>query len=269
MHRRRLLALLVALLAVVTVSATLVAFGPAASNPPGADQRYPEGTGPDHVDFSTLDADDANVSHAPREHWDAYAIVYTEPPERPRVEGNYYVNASTGEVVSERWYDARDYRDGDTYAFVQPAGSIPDEHRREQFESDDSFVYDDATDAYYRYDPHYGRIAPTTIGRHTDLLEAYTWEAVDATTHHGVPVVTYEVTGTRSNDSRAPPAQNGTLRLGVDDGVVYAFDLTVADDGTTYRYEYEVRPAPFPDHDWVARAKALAAGNATDAGSSD
>lgn len=269
MDRRHGLALLLAATAIVAVAVTLAGPGPRASTPLGADQEYPEGAGPTHVDFSALEANGQNVSHAPRDHWDSYVIDYTAPPERPLVEGSYYVNSSTGEIITERWYDARVYRNGSTYAFVQPAESIPNERRREEFESDDAFVYDDATDAYYRYDPHYGRIAPTTIGRHTDLLEAYTWEAVDATTHHGVPVVTYEVTGTRSDSSRASPPQNGTLRLGVDDGVVYAFDLTVADDGTTYRYEYEVRPAPFPDHDWVERAKALAAGNATDDGSSD
>lgn len=268
MHRRHLLALLVAVVALVAVSATLITPGPTASNTPSSDQQYPEGAGPNHIDFSTLDSDDDNVSHTPRERWDSYALVYTEPPERRIVEGNYYINSSTGEIISELWYDAKDYRNGKTYAYVQPAESIPNEYQREELESDKSFVYDDATDAYYRYDPYYGRVAPTNIGRHTEVLESYTWEAINTTTHHGVPVITYRVTGKRTNTSRAPPAINGTLQLGVEDGIVYAFDITLDGDGS-YRYTYEVRPAPFPDHDWVDTARDVAAVNTTSDGSSE
>lgn len=249
-------------MAIGALAVILVYSGPLAADPPGADRQYPPGAGPDHIDFSALNADDENVSQTPREYWDSYAIISTEPPNRSRVEGDYYINATTGEVISDLWDGAMDYRNGTTYAYVQPADRIPNEHQREQFEADPSFVYDNATDAYYRYDPHYGQIAPTNIGRHTDLLEFYTWEAVNTTTHHGVPVLTYRVTGKRSTNSGVPPALRGTLELGVEDGIVYAYDITVADDGEPDRYTYEVRPAAFPDHDWVDRARRLAAEDA-------
>ncbi|MFD1633663.1 hypothetical protein ACOZ4L_12575 [Haloplanus ruber] len=228
---------------------------------PTPEREYPEGAGPNHVDFAALDADNRSVADSPRDHWESYAIVYTAPPERRLVEGNYYIDSSTGAIVGERWNDGRVYIDGSTYAFVQPADSVP-ERERQQLDADDSFVYDAATDAYYRYDRHYGSVAPTNIGRHPDLLDAYTWEAVETTTHHGVPVVTYRATGSRP-DTRGPPVVDGTLRLGVGDGVVYAFDLTVDADGEDYRYTYEVRPAPFPEHEWVDRARELSAENAT------
>lgn len=258
---RRALAVVVAVVGLVAVGATAVVLthSSSPSSPLGPDQTYPDGAGPDHLDFSAL-AGDANLTHTPREHWDSYAITYDAPPERRLVEGEYYIDSSTGEIVADRWHGATVYRNGTTYAFRQPAANLSD-HRREQFRSDPAFVYDDETDAYYRYDPQYGQIAPTNIGRHTAILDAYTWAAVETTTHHGVPVVTYRVTGTRS-DSRAPPAVNGTLQLGVDDGLVYAYDITLDADEGSYRYTYSVRPAPFPDHAWVDRARALA-GNAT------
>ena len=263
MHRRHLLALLVALVALITVSATLIAPGPAASNPLSSDQQYPDGVGPNHINFSTLNADGRNVSYTPREYWESYAIIYTEPPERRRVEGNYYINSSTGEIISDLWHGATDYRYGKTYAYVQPADSIPNEDQREEFKSDESFVYDSTTDAYYRYDPYYGRIAPTTIGRHTDILEFYTWEAINTTTHHGVPVITYQVTGKRTNSSRVPPTSSGTLRLGVEDGIVYAFDIALDESEGNYHYTYDVRPVPFPDHEWVETAQDVATTNTT------
>jgi hypothetical protein len=228
------------------------------------DRAYPDGAGPDHIDFAALDADNRSVKHSPRDHWESYAISYTAPPERRLVEGEYYINATTGAIIGERWNDASVYIHGSTYAFVQPAASVPD-REREQLEADDSFVYHEATDAYYRYDPHYGRVAPTNIGRHPSLLEAYTWEAVDTTTHHGVPVITYRATGSHT-DTRAPPIVNGSLRLGVDDGVVYAFDMTVDADDGPYHYTYDVSPAPFPDHEWVDRARDIHAGDASSAG---
>jgi hypothetical protein len=228
------------------------------------EREYPEGAGPNHIDFAALDADNRSVRDSPRDHWKSYAIVYTAPPERPLVEGNYYVDSDTGAIVGERWNDARVYINGSTYAFVQPADSVP-EHEREQLDADDSFVYDSATDAYYRYDRHYGGVAPTNVGRHPELLHAYTWEAIDTTTHHGVPVVTYRATGS-DPDTRAPPVVDGTLQLGVEDGVVYAFDITVDADQGDYRYTYDVRPAPFPDREWVDRARVLSTENATSTG---
>jgi hypothetical protein len=242
--------------------------GPVASSDstqsPNSDREYPDGAGPNHVNFSALDADNRSVQRSPRDHWESYAIIYTAPSERRLVEGNYYINSSTGEIIGERWNDARVYINGSTYAFVQPADSVPD-HEREQLEAADAFVYHEATDAYYRYDRHYGSVAPTNIGRHPTMLEAYTWTAIDTTTHHGVPVITYRATGSRT-DTRAPPIVNGTLRLGVEDGVVYAFDITVDADESNYRYTYDVKPAPFPDHEWVDRAREISAENASSAG---
>jgi len=260
MDRRSLVVGSLALAAVVA-SVALVTVWSAPSDSIDSERTYPPGAESDHIDFPALAADDDNVSHTPREYWDSYAIVYTAPSERRLVEGDYYINSSTGEILADRWHDAEVYRNGTIYAFVQPAESVP-EHRREQFASDPQFVYDDATDAYYRYDARYGHIAPTNIGRHTAMLDSYTWEAVDETTHHGVPVITYRVTGTRT-DSQVPPATDGTLRLGAEDGVIYAYDITLDGDERTYHYTYSVRPAPFPEHEWVDRARALAA-NSTD-----
>ncbi|MBV0903672.1 hypothetical protein [Haloarcula salina] len=251
------------LVALVALGIGVVAFttvwAPQATTP-GSEQTYPAGAGPDHINFTALEADEANVSHTPRSHWDSYAIVYTAPPDRRLVEGDYYIDSSTGEILTDRWHNATVYRNGTTYAFVQPADSLP-AHQREQFTSDPQFVYDNATDAYYRYDPHYGQIAPTNIGRHPDILGAYTWTATNRTTHHGVPVITYRVSGERTTAADVPPALNGTLRLGAEDGIVYAFDITLDAAEREYRYTYDVHPAPFPDHGWVETARELAAAN--------
>lgn len=264
MDRRDLVVGLLVVAAVGVASFAVATAWSAPSGPLAADQTYPPGADADQINFSALGAVDANLTHTPRNHWDSYAIRYTAPPERRLVEGEYYINSSTGEIIADRWNDATVYRNGTEYAFLQPAESVP-EHQREQFDSDPQFVYDDATDAYYRYDPRYGQIAPTNIGRHPTLLDAYTWEATDTTTHHGVPVITYRATGTRS-DSRAPPAINGTLRLGADDGLIYGYDLTRDTEGGPYRYAYSVEPASFPEHEWVDTARELAA-NSTDSGS--
>lgn len=253
MDRRHLVAGALAAVLVGSLAAATLPSGP--QDPLGSERTYPEGAGPDGIDFAAIGGD-ADLTHAPRDHWDSYAIRYSAPPERRLVEGQYYVDSTTGEILAERWHDAEVYRNGTTYAFVQPAGSLP-EHRREQFASDPQFVHDDATDAYYRYDPDYGRLAPTNIGRHTAMLDAYTWVADDATTHHGVAVITYRVTGTRT-DAQAPPPVEGTLRLGAEDGLVYAYDLAVDADGDTYRYAYSVEPAPFPEHEWAETARTLA-----------
>lgn len=263
MDRRDLAVGLLIVAAVVVASFAVATAWSAPAGPLGADQTYPPGADADQINFSDLGTGDANLTHTPRNHWDSYAIRYTAPPERRLVEGEYYINSSTGEIIADRWHDATVYRNGTEYAFLQPAESVP-EHQREQFDSDPQFVYDDTTDAYYRYDPRYGQIAPTNIGRHTTLLDSYTWEAVNTTTHHGVPVITYQATGTRP-DSRAPPA-TGTLRLGVEDGLVYGYDLTRDTEGGPYRYAYSVEPAPFPEHEWVDTARELAA-NSTDSGS--
>lgn len=256
MDRRHYLGAAVVLVAVAAVFA-FVAF-PAASDPLGPGEEYPAGAGADHIDFETLGETGGNVSHAPREHWESYVVDYAEPPDRRLVEGVYYVDGRTGATLADRWHDAEVYRNGSVYAVRQPADGIPDERTREALENDPEFRYDDATDAYYRYDPRYGRLAPTNLGRHTAVLEPYTWEAVETTDHHGVDVITYRVTGRRADASNAPPATAGTLRLGADDGVVYAFDITL-EDGGSYRYTYEVRPAPFPDHDWVETAREVSA----------
>jgi len=261
MDRRHLVALFGVLVALVSVAVVLSTPLALESSSPGADHRYPAGAGPDHVNFSVLDNDSANVSHTPRQHWDSYAIRYSAPAERPIVEGEYFIDSATGAVVGQRWHDAAVYINGSTYAFVQPAETIPTDRKRAEFEADPAFVYDNATDAYYRYDPQYGRVAPTNIGRHTRLLESYTWEATGTTTHHGVPVITYRVTGTRTDDARTTPA-NGTLRLGVENGVVYAYDITLDAEKDDYHYTYTVEPAPFPDHEWVDGARAVAANDA-------
>jgi hypothetical protein len=260
MDRRYSVGLLVALVAIGIGSFALATVWSPQTTPPGTTQTYPAGAGPDHVDFSALEADDTNVSHTPRTYWDSYAIVYTAPPDRRLVEGDYYIRSSTGEILAKRWHNATVYRNGTTYAFVQPADSIP-EHQREQFASDPQFAYDNTTDAYYRYDPNYGQIAPTNIGRHPDILDGYTWTATNTTTHHGVPVITYRVSGERATAADVPPAINGTLRLGLEDGIVYAFDLTLDADERDYRYTYDVHPAPFPDHSWVDTARAVASAN--------
>jgi hypothetical protein len=262
MDRRLLLATLVVVVAVGAVAGALTVRSPTTA-PSDPDRTYPAGAGADHIHFSTLESDDADVSHTPGEHWDSYAIVYTAPPERPIVEGDYYIDSSTGRTIADRRHDATVYRNGTTYAFAQPAESIPNERQRKEFESDDAFVYDDTTETYYRYDPHYGRLAPTNVGQHTALLEAYAWKAINTTTHHGIPVITYGLTGTRTSNPRIAGASNGTLQLGADDGVIYAYDLTLDTDERTYRYTYDVRPAPFPEHEWVHTAREIA-GNTTD-----
>lgn len=261
MDQRYVVVVLIALVAIVAASFALATTWSPSSGPLGSDQSYPAGAGPDHINFSTLNENNASVSHTPRTYWDSYALIYTAPPERRLVEGEYYINASTGEIIAERWDDAIVYINGSIYAVVQPADSIQ-EHQREQFESDPQFVYDETTNAYYRYDPHYGRIAPTNIGRHTILLNAYTWKAVNTTTHHGTPVITYRVTGT-SPETQAPPAINGTLQLGLEDGLIYTYDLTLDADERTYHYTYAVRPAPFPDHGWVDTARDIGANTST------
>jgi hypothetical protein len=263
MDRRHTLALLLVAGVVVTGVLALGTVGSPVADGLDSDQQYPDGAGPDHIDFATLDSDDQNVSYTPRAYWDSYTINYTAPPDRPVVEGEYFINARTGAVISDLWHGARDYRNGTTYAYVQPADGLP-EHQREQFESDTAYVYDNTTDAYYRYDQQYGQLAPTNIGRHTDILDFYAWEATNTTTHHGVSVITYRLTGRDTNNSRVPPA-NGTLKLGVEDGIVYAYDVTLTvDEGSQpYQYTYEVRPAPFPDHDWVETARDVSAEDTT------
>ena len=58
--------------------------------------------------------------------------------------------------------------------------------------------------------------------------------------------------------TRTPPsASEGSLSLGAEDGIVYAFDLTLdVDDGA--RYTYSIEPTAFPDHEWVETAKRVA-----------
>ncbi len=94
------------------------------------------------------------------------------------------------------------------------------------------------------------------------LLDSYTWEATNTTARYDVPVITYQVTGT-DPDSQAPPPINGTLQLGVEDGIIYAYDLKLDADERPYRYTYSVQPAPFPKHECVDTACDLAA-NCTD-----
>ncbi|MFC7020023.1 MULTISPECIES: hypothetical protein [Haloarcula] len=264
MNRHDLVVGSLILVVIVVASVALLGVWSGPSEPLDSDQTYPPGAGPDHINFSTLGADDANLTHTPRRYWESYAILYAAPSERRLVEGEYYINATTGEIIADRWHDAKVYRNGTTYVFYQPADSLP-EHQREQFRSDPAFVYDNTTDAYYRYDPRYGQIAPTNIGRHTMVVDSYTWEAINTTTHHGVPVITYRVTGTRP-DSQAPPAINGTLQLGLEDGIIYAYDITKDAEGGPYRYTYSVRPAPFPEHEWVDTARDLT-GNTTESSS--
>lgn len=263
MDRRYLVTLLAVLVVLGIGSVAFTTLWSSQGTSLGRDQTYPAGAGPNHINFSVLETDEANVSHTPRNYWDSYALIYTAPPERRLVEGDYYINSTTGEVIGDRWNNATVYINGSTYAFVQPADSISNERQREEFESDPTVVYDNATDAYYRYDPHYGQVAPTNIGRHTTILDGYTWEAVNTTTHHGVPVITYRMTGTRTDAAHIPPAINGTLRLGVEDGIVYAFDITLDADERDYRYMYDVHPAPFPDHSWVDTAHDVVSENST------
>ncbi|WP_240938219.1 hypothetical protein [Haloarcula rubripromontorii] len=73
-------------------------------------QAYPAGAGPDHINFSALEVHGMNVSHTPQTHWDSYAIVHTEPPDRRLVEGDYYINSTTGEILADRWHNATVYR---------------------------------------------------------------------------------------------------------------------------------------------------------------
>lgn len=259
MDRRSVTLVSVALIALVAAPLAAVTVWSGPSDPLGSDHSYPPGAGPDHINFSALPVDNATVADTPRSYWDSYAILHSAPSERRFVEGEYYINSTTGEIIGQRWHNGTVYINGSIYAFVQPAESLP-EHQREQFESDLSYIYDTKTEAYYRYDPQYGQLAPTNIGRHTTLVEPYTWEAINTTTHHGVSVITYRVTGTQAS-SQAPPAINGTLQLGVEDGIVYAYDLTVDTDKSPSHYTYEVRPAPFPDHEWVNRARGIAANN--------
>jgi len=263
MDRRYVIGLVVLVAAGIGLVAFTAIWSPQTTSP-GSDQTYPAGAGPDHINFSALEEDDMNVSHTPRAHWDSYAIVYTAPPERRLVEGDYYINSVTGEILAKRWHNASVYRNGTTYAFVQPVDGLSSEHQREQLESDDAYVYDNATDAYYRYDPHYGQIAPTNIGRHPDILGGYTWTAANRTTRHGVPVITYRVSDVRATAADIPPPLSGTLQLGAEDGIVYAFDITLDGDERDYRYTYDVRPAPFPDHSWVDTAREVAHENASE-----
>lgn len=263
MDRRHPLALLLAGVALVAVAALLAPSGPGGIGPTGPDRPYPPSAGPNHINFSALKADDASVAKTPGNYWDTYAIRHSAPEERRLIEGNYSINAATGETLAHRWDGVEVYRHDDVYAYVQPADRIPNEHEREQLERDPAFVYHNGTNAFYRYDSRYGQIAPTNIGRHPTLLEAYTWEADNRTAHHDVPVITYHLTGTRSTAAGAPEPVDGTLRLGVTDGIVYAYDLRVEGDGRSYRYTYVVRPAPFPNHDWLETARAVAGDTAT------
>ena len=249
------------LVAVVGTGVAFSSLGSPSSGPLDSDQQYPPGAGPDEIDFSTLNAGESNVSHTPREYWDAYRINYTEPSDRQRVEGEYFINSRSGELIEERWDDATVYLNGSTYAFVQPADSIS-ARQGERFAEDPMFVYDNATDAYYRYDPVYGAVAPTNLGRHTGILEDYSWKAANTTTHHGVPVITYWVTSKRS-ESDVLPAINGMLQLGIDDGIIYAFDITLAEGERRYQYTYDVRPAEFPNHGWVETAREISGPNTT------
>ena len=264
MNQRYVSGLAVVLIVVSIAVFAFTSLWPPETLSPDSDQAYPTGAGPDHINFSALEANGMNVSHTPRTHWDSYAIVHTEPPDRRLVEGDYYINSTTGEVLADRWHNATVYRNGTTYAVIQRADGIPNEHQREQLESDSAYVYDNTTDAYYRYDPRYGQIAPTNIGRHPDMLKAYTWTAINRTTHHSVPVITYRLSGERNTATTPPPPLNGTLKLGVEDGIIYAFDITLDGDGREYRYTYDVRPEPFPDHRWVDTAREVARPNATE-----
>ena len=257
MQRRLGLALVVIVVFAVGI---LVTMGPAPINDSDslpAGQDYPPGAEPNGINFTTLDSTETNLTHTPRTHWDSYVLGFTETPDRPPVEGTYYINSTTGEIITDRFHGATAYRNGSVYAFVQPAEGLTNDHQREQFADDDAYVYDNATEAYYRYDPQYGQLAPTTIGRHDAIVESYTWEAVNTTTHHEVPVITYRLTGRQPDADRAQPAEAGTLRLGVDDGVIYAYDLTLETGDNTSRYSYQVRPATFPDHEWVQTATRL------------
>ena len=263
MERRYLAGLVVALVAIGVVAVVVSPLGPSVSSLSGTAEEYPDGAGPDHINFTALEEDSANVSHTPRGYWDSYAIVYTEPTDRRRIEGDYYIDAKTGEVLGDRWRDAWVYRNGSTYAFVQPADAIRD-RKREEYANDPEFVYHDATHAYYKYDSQYlSGLETTNIGTHPTVAETYTWTALDRTTHHGVPVINYRVTGTSDEDSGAPSPAKGILRLGAEDGIVYAYELTLTDDGETFQRTYEVRPASFPDHEWVQTARAVAGENAT------
>lgn len=217
---------------------------------------YPAGAGPDSIDFSVVGGDEATLRSLSHDGWESYGILSDEPADRPRVEGEYYVDTTTGEVLSELYDDVRDYRNGEEYASVRPVGPLSDQ-QRERLADDPAYVYDDDTDAYYRYDPEYGEVAPTNIGRHSTILESYEWTATGETTHHGVAVITYELASEESRDSDAPAGSEGSLSLGAEDGIVYAFDLTLdVDDGA--RYTYSVEPAAFPDHEWVETAKRVA-----------
>ena len=261
MQRRWLVALGVV---VVVGVGLLVAVGPAPTsdaNPLPADQQYPPGAGPNGINVTALDAAETNLTHTPRAHWESYVLGFTETPDTPPVEGTYYINATTGEILTDRFHGATAYRNGSIYAFRQPAGELPTDRHREELAADEAYTYDNASDTYYRYDPRYGQLAPTTIGRHTDIVEAYTWEAVNTTTHHGVPVITYRLTGRQPDADRAQLAEAGTLRLGVDDGLIYAYDLTLESNEATSHYSYQVRPAPFPEHEWVITAKQLQSSN--------
>ena len=265
MERWHLTGLVLALTTAV-VAVVVSPLGPSVLGPLATDGEYPVGAGPNGINFTALEADDSNVSHTPREYWDAYAVDYDEPEERRYVEGDYYIDARTGEVLADRWQNVSVYRNGTTYAYVQPADSITD-RQRDELEADPEFTYHNTTDAYYKYDTQYlASLETTNLGDHINVATSYTWEAVDRTTHHGVPVITYRVTGIRGDGSGVPPA-NGTLRLGAEDGVVYAFDLTREANGESYRYTYEVRPEPFPDHGWVETARAVAADDAGETGS--
>jgi len=261
MNRRWLFVLV---FVVVVGVGVLVAVGPA---PTGdntalpADQAYPPGAGPTGINFTALDVAETNLTHTPRAHWESYVLGFTETPDTPPVEGTYYINATTGEIITDRFHNATAYRNGSIYAFRQPAAELPTDRGREELAADEAYTYDNATDTYYRYDPRYGQLAPTTIGRHTDIVDAYSWEAVNTTTHHGVPVISYQLTGRQPDADRAQPAEVGTLQLGVDDGLIYAYDLTLDATDATANYSYQVRPAPFPDHEWVSTAKRLQSSN--------
>lgn len=263
MDRRTLYALLVVLVVAVVVPMTLSSFGTGTSEKVDANQQYPAGAGPAHINFSALSKDSNNLTHAPREYWDSYAISYTEPPDRWRVEGEYYINSTTGEIIAERWDDGTVYRNSSAYAYVQPASGLSTEYERQDLEDNPGFVYDQDTDAFYKYRPHNGFLSPTNIGRHPEILKYYSWEATETTTHHGVPVITYELSSSESSHPNVPPAVNGSLQLGADDGVIYAFDITLDDDESEFRYTYSVHPVEFPNHEWVKTAQEVVAANST------
>lgn len=268
---RRQVTAVVVLVALGTALA-LVNPGPVSTNPLLYAQSYPDGAGPNHVDVAALiGGDDTPSAHTPGDAWETYVVrTSISHADAYTLHTTHYIDSLTGERLTHTesaavGYAAMEYANATTYAFVYPnASDINDSDTRENLE--ETATYDPETDAYYIYDENpdrYAADAPTAhitavVGGNDRLLEQYTWKAVGTTTQHGVAVITYRLTGRHPAYHESAEPAEGTLLIGVEHGVIYAYDIRVDSTMGQTHYQYRAMPADFPGHDWVSTAAAVA-----------